>query len=396
MVFGIYCRKSVVSDKGESVENQLDMCVKYIMDKFGDENEIIVYEDEGYSGKNTLRPMFMKMEEDIKRRRLDYVICYRLDRMSRSVSDFSALVEMMNSHKTGLICIKEEFDTSKPMGKAMMYMASVFSQLERETIAERVRDNMLLLARDGRWLGGNTPLGYKTERDIYINGDKKKYFSRLKEDESLDTVKNIYSVFIGCGNFKETAEIINAMGFVTKQKKEFTSLSVKDILENPVYCRADKEAFDYWENKGIAVYGEVCEYGLIAYNKKDEAIIAVGSHMPAVAGEIWVRVQEMTENKSYLKNRSISKGKALASGEIVCGMCGGKMYAVKRNGDGFDYICKNKRYGHICTSKNLNGIKADEKIKAYLKKDTLMNMKKEVRQKLMLRAENGYLHIETK
>ena len=131
MVFGIYCRKSVLTDKGESVENQLEMCREYIRNRFGDNNKIIIYEDEGYSGKNTARPMFRKMTEDIKK--LDYVVCYRLDRLSRSVSDFSALVEMMNRNKTGFICIKEEFDTSKPMGKAMMYIASVFSQLERET-----------------------------------------------------------------------------------------------------------------------------------------------------------------------------------------------------------------------------------------------------------------------
>lgn len=142
MVFGIYCRKSVLSDKGESVENQMEMCRSYVINKFGENNEFILYEDEGYSGKNTSRPMFIKLTEDIKKKKLDYVVCYRLDRMSRSVSDFSSLVEMMNRYKTGLICIKEEFDTSKPMGKAMMYIASVFAQLERETIGERVKDNM--------------------------------------------------------------------------------------------------------------------------------------------------------------------------------------------------------------------------------------------------------------
>ena len=74
------------------------------------------------------------------------------------MSDFSALIEELNDKSIAFICIKEEFDTSKPMGKAMMYIASVFAQLERETIAERVRDNMLLLARTGRWLGGTTIL----------------------------------------------------------------------------------------------------------------------------------------------------------------------------------------------------------------------------------------------
>ncbi len=100
----------------------------------------------------------------MKRQKPDYLVCYRLDRISRNVSDFSALIEELNDRNISFVCIKEEFDTSKPMGKAMMYIASVFAQLERETIAERVRDNMLMLARTGRWLGGTTPLGYTSEK----------------------------------------------------------------------------------------------------------------------------------------------------------------------------------------------------------------------------------------
>ena len=120
MVFGVYCRKSVLSDKGESVENQINICRSYILSRFGEDNVIIPYEDEGYSGKNTARPMFLKMREAVKNGDLDYVVCYRLDRLSRSVSDFSSFVETLNACKTGLICVKEEFDTSRPMGKAMI------------------------------------------------------------------------------------------------------------------------------------------------------------------------------------------------------------------------------------------------------------------------------------
>ena len=162
----IYSRKSKFTGKGESIGNQIEMCKNYIRLHYPgfSEEDILVYEDEGYSGKNTARPMFLKMREAIKSGDLDYVVCYRLDRISRSVSDLSSFVETLNACKTGLICVKEEFDTSRPMGKAMMYIASVFSQLERETIGERVRDNMLMLARDGRWLGGRPPLGYDSVR----------------------------------------------------------------------------------------------------------------------------------------------------------------------------------------------------------------------------------------
>ena len=397
MVFGIYCRKSVLTDKGESVENQLEMCREYIRNRFGDNNKII-YEDEGYSGKNTARPMFRKMTEDIKK--LDYVVCYRLDRLSRSVSDFSALVEMMNRNKTGFICIKEEFDTSKPMGKAMMYIASVFSQLERETIGERVRDNMLMLAKTGRWLGGNTPLGYSSVREAYTCGGRTKYACFLKSNGELETVERIFKAFEKSESLSRTTDIVNDMELKTKNGLDFTNQAVKDILSNPVYCRADKKAFEYFENRNIKVYGEVCKRGLISYNKNDDdnIIIAVGKHLPIISGERWIKIQEMLRTDAAFDRRGLLRGAALASGAIICGLCGEKMYAVKRSGGrGFDYICRRKRRKEGCLCKNLNGVVADEKIKKFLKeKDDIFFMKKEIRDNLLILWDGKELSINFK
>jgi len=91
------------------------------------------------------------------------VVC-RLDRISRNVSDFSGLIEELSKLGIDFVSICEQFDTGTPMGRAIMYIASVFSQLERKTIAERIRDNMHELAKTGRWLGRTTPTGYASER----------------------------------------------------------------------------------------------------------------------------------------------------------------------------------------------------------------------------------------
>lgn len=382
MVFGIYCRKSVLSEKGESVENQAEMCKEYIIRKFGEDNNIVIYEDDGFSGKNTERPMFKKMMEDIKNRHLNYVICYRLDRISRSVSDFSYLVEMMNGCKTGLICIKEEFDTSRPMGKAMMYMASVFAQLERETIGERVRDNMLMLSKGGRWLGGNTPLGYHSEKIEYINEEgRSKYACYLKEDKRLIIPTRIFQLYLKYENVSKTTEKINKEGYRTKNGKPFTNYYVRNILTNPVYCKADKHAFDYFNDNNIELFGECCEYGLLAYNKinKDSEIIAVGRHKPAVSGKEWAYVQEkLSCNKRYYQ-KQLMYGKSLASGVMVCGLCGGRMLAINRNDKfDYDYICENKRKYHKCLSKNANGRKADKEIKEYMIAEKMINEKSDI------------------
>ena len=156
----IYSRKSLFTGKGESIENQIELCRNYLERYYPDVTDFSIYEDEGFTGGNTNRPKFQQLLKDIKSGCIDVLICYRLDRISRSVADFATTYNMLEEHNVSFVSLKEQFDTSTPMGKAMLYISSVFAQLERETIAERVRDNMLLLSKTGRWLGGQEPFGF--------------------------------------------------------------------------------------------------------------------------------------------------------------------------------------------------------------------------------------------
>ena len=148
----IYSRKSRYTGKGESIGNQIDLCREYIRTHYGDAaaEHAVVFEDEGFSGGNLNRPDFKKMMTAAKDRKFKAIVVYRLDRISRNISDFSSLIEELGRLGIDFVSICESFDTSSPMGRAMMYIASVFSQLERETIAERIRDNMHELAKTGR------------------------------------------------------------------------------------------------------------------------------------------------------------------------------------------------------------------------------------------------------
>ena len=148
----IYSRKSRYTGKGESIGNQIDLCREYIRTHYGDAaaEHAVVFEDEGFSGGNLNRPDFKKMMTAAKERKFKAIVVYRLDRISRNISDFSSLIEELGRLGIDFVSIRESFDTSSPMGRAMMYIASVFSQLERETIAERIRDNMHELAKTGR------------------------------------------------------------------------------------------------------------------------------------------------------------------------------------------------------------------------------------------------------
>ena len=153
----IYSRKSKFTGKGESIGNQVELCKEYVRNVFGEEyvDRCVVFEDEGFSGGNLQRPDFKRMMAEVRKHRFKAIVVYRLDRISRNISDFTGLIDELTKLDVSFVSIKEQFDTGTPMGRAMMFIISVFSQLERETIAERIRDNMHELAKTGRWLGGS-------------------------------------------------------------------------------------------------------------------------------------------------------------------------------------------------------------------------------------------------
>ena len=196
----IYSRKSKFTGKGESIGNQVELCKEYIKVHYGEEalRDAVIYEDEGFSGGNLNRPAFKEMMTAVKKRKHKAIIVYRLDRISRNISDFSGLIEELSYLNVAFISIREQFDTGSPMGRAMMYIASVFSQLERETIAERIRDNMHELAKTGRWLGGTTPTGYASEsvKSITVDGKTKKACKLKIITQEIEIIKTIFDVFV--------------------------------------------------------------------------------------------------------------------------------------------------------------------------------------------------------
>ena len=166
MVIGIYPRKSVYRDNSDSVSVQVELCKEYASIIFKGQNiDFKIYnKDEGFSGKNINRPSFQELMKDVSQNKLDVVMVYKLDRISRNVREFSAMYETFEEHGVAFVSVKESFDTSTPIGRTVMYILAAFAQLERENTSERVTDNMLALAEQGRWTGGNTPTGMRTIR----------------------------------------------------------------------------------------------------------------------------------------------------------------------------------------------------------------------------------------
>ncbi len=402
MKIAIYSRKSKFTGKGESIENQIVLCREYIQRNIPEasDSDIFVYEDEGFSAKNLDRPQFRLMMQSARKSPFDYIVVYRLDRISRNVGDFASLIEELNGMNTAFICIKEQFDTSTPMGRAMMNIAAVFAQLERETIAERVRDNLILLARTGRWLGGVTPLGFTGEK-VEIKDSEGKNRSAFKltvVDDEMRIVRAIYSKFMEFQSLTQTATWCIQHDIKTREGSDFRMRTVRDILVNPVYCIADDDSYDYFSALGSNLCFDKDEadgkHGLMPFRRTsqsgkkhqrlspDEWIIAVGKHKGIIPSKDWISVQNIISGnagKSFY--RPVRNQVSIFSGLIRCGNCGHIMRPrtnsnKRRTPDGgqtFYYMCEYKERSRLkgCRMCNVNGNVLDK-----LLCDEIMNYNK--------------------
>ena len=403
MKAAIYSRKSKFTGKGESVENQIQLCREYGMKYLGIiEADFVIYEDEGFSGGNTNRPQFQKMLKDAGARKFDVLICYRLDRISRNVSDFSQLIKDLNRFNVNFVSIREQFDTTTPMGRAMMYIASVFSQLERETIAERIKDNMMQLAKTGRWLGGTPPTGYRSEAVVTIDrgGKERKMFKLVPISEEISLINLIYDKYISFKSITKVEKYLIENNIHTKNGQDFHRYSIRFILSNPVYATADKNLYNYLIQKRYDVCADPDDFnginGLTGYNKtrqdkenlseryrdSSEWIIAVGLHIGVIPGSIWIAAQEMLENNKSKSFRKVKTSQALLSGILHCSACDSYMRpkSVQRYNPGgeqvFYYICemKEKSRKSRCNIPNINGNTLDESVLNELKKIAIKNL----------------------
>ena len=183
-MIAVYARQSI--DKKDSIS--IDTQIEYCRHEAANTDNIKTYVDKGYSGKNTNRPAFEQMMSDISAGLITTVIVYRLDRVSRSIVDFADFINTLENKKTSFISATEKFDTSSPMGRAMLYIIAVFAQLERETIAQRIKDNYYERIKRGAVGGGPAPYGFTLAKKT-INGIKTTVY---EPDKNL---KNVVLMF---------------------------------------------------------------------------------------------------------------------------------------------------------------------------------------------------------
>jgi len=377
----IYARKSVFSDKSDSVDNQLRMCREYCDAHFPDaERTYFEYSDEDFSGKNTDRPGLKRMMDRISE--ADMLIVYQLDRLTRSVRDFSNIYQILDDNGVSFVSVKEAIDTSTPIGRAMMYIIVIFAQMERETTAARVADNMLGLARKGWWTGGNPPIGYVRTR---VERDGRRHVLIVPEEEGTKYVRWLFSFFLRGGYSLQGCETaLKHQGVRAPGGGFLSTVQIYQILTSPVYAPATQEVYDYyaargcrmddgsprelWDGSvGVMVYGRTSEASGKHRKMPPEAwTVCLGHHEPIIDAETWLAVQaQMTHNKIEHKKKHPIR---LLKGTLRCGCCGTLMqvsYKKKANGEynAWYYCLKRMRQGpEACPMGHIKCDLLDEKV----------------------------------
>lgn len=390
----IYARQSIEKKDSVSIEAQIEKCKS-----FCNGQEYKIYQDAGYSGKNINRPQFSKLLEDIKSGIVKKVISYRLDRISRSIADFSQLLIMFDKYNVDFISATENFDTNSPMGRAMINIVMTFAQLERETIVERVTDNYYFRANNGYWAGGYAPYGYKIKH--IIGQDGKKHSILEVNNNQAKIVKDIYDMYINKDmSMRKISQKLNLDHIPTlKSQGNWEVNTVSAILSRPVYTEATVKIYDYFNKLGSIITNDI-EYfdgsmtaNLYGKTKKNvkvkarrnynEMYLSLINSTPIISNEDWFKAQKIKGVKKYMPARSNTSKISFLCGLVQCGKCGANMVTQgckNRSSKQYYYlICSHKRNigTEVCDNKMIDVSKLEEIVlndmKTYFNSSNLTN-----------------------
>src|SRR5215467_1397178 len=235
----IYTRKS--SEEGleqefNSLAAQREACEAYIHSQ-QHEGWVLArtrYDDGEFSGGNLERPALQRLLADIRTRRIDIVVVYKVDRLTRSLADFARLVEIFDAQNVSFVSVTQQFNTTNSMGRLTLNVLLSFAQFEREVTGERIRDKIAASKKKGIWMGGNVPLGYDADkRTLVIN------------PAEAETVRRIFALYRELGCVRRVKDEADRLGLRTKRRRvsdgaerggaPFSRGHLYRLLSNPIY-----------------------------------------------------------------------------------------------------------------------------------------------------------------
>ena len=289
----IYTRKS--SEEGleqnfNSLHAQRQACEAFVKSQAGEGWRLIktAYDDGGFSGGTMERPALMTLLAHVKEKRIDVVVVYKVDRLTRSLADFAKIVEIFDAHGVSFVAVTQQFNTTTSMGRLTLNVLLSFAQFEREVTGERIRDKIAASKQKGMWMGGTPPLGYDLrDRRLVVN------------KAEAETVRLIFRLYIEYKTLRRIREELDRRSVTSKQWMSRGSVrhggfpfgrgALYHLLANPIYV------------------GEI-RHKNVTYPGQHEAIIERAT---------WQRVQEMLGKKAaHPRGRTVRKSAGLLMGKL--------------------------------------------------------------------------------
>ena len=293
----IYTRKS--SDEGleqdfNSLDAQREACAAYVLSQASEGWQLIpeFYDDGGISGGTLERPALQRLLADVAERRIDIIVVYKVDRLTRSLLDFAKLVETLDKAGTSFVSVTQSFNTTTSMGRLTLNMLLSFAQFEREVTAERIRDKITASKAKGMWMGGTPPIGYRPDgRSLAI------------VESEAETVRLIYRRYLELGTVRQVETWLKAEGITTPARvrgsgatyggRPFSRGHLYSILRSPIYA------------------------GDIPHKDK----VYPGNHPAVIAREAWDAVQARLKSHVNGKRGVRAPTASLLAGRIVDAQC---------------------------------------------------------------------------
>ncbi len=253
----IYTRKS--SEEGldqdfNSLDAQREACEAYIASQKHEGWELLPdrYDDGGISGGHLERPSLQRLMQAVDEKRVDQIVVYKIDRLTRSLADFAKLVERLDQAEASFVSVTQSFNTATSMGRLTLNVLLSFAQFEREVTAERIRDKIAASKRKGLWMGGNVPLGYQADgRTLKI------------DDEEAATIRTLYDLYLEHGLIRIVKERAEELGLRSRRRvrgagrvsggKPFDRGHIHHILSNPIYAGRIRHKGQVYEGQHPAI-----------------------------------------------------------------------------------------------------------------------------------------------
>jgi site-specific DNA recombinase len=331
----IYTRKSTaqgLEQEFNSLDAQREACERYIANQvhLGWKPLPQRYDDGGFTGANLERPGFRRLMKDIAAGKIDIVVVYKVDRLSRSLLDFARVMDRFNQAGVAFVSVTQNFSTADAMGRLTLNMLMSFAEFEREMISERTRDKIAAARRRGKWTGGPVPIGYDVvDKRLVVN-----------ELEAV-VARELFELYEQHRSALTVSKLLNQRGRTTKrhragsgnlrQGREWTKDAVLRVLRNPVYA------------------------GLIPCGNE----LHEGEHQALIERDRYLRIRALLDTRSR-SNESPGRNPAyVLRGLLRCGRCGKAMTpASTRAGNGQEYryyrcITRDKKGSKACATRPL-------------------------------------------